>query len=45
MTVRERILAIRILEKQERLPEYAERLGIQVRISNKDTIIMEEKND
>jgi hypothetical protein len=32
MTTRERILAIKLLEKQERKPDYAESLGIQVRM-------------
>lgn len=30
MTPRERILLMRLLEKQERNPEYAKRIGIQV---------------
>ena len=30
MTARERILAIKLLEKQERNPEYVRRIGIQV---------------
>ena len=29
MTVRERILAIKLLEKQEKKPEYANRIGIR----------------
>lgn len=36
MTARERILAIKLLEKQERNPEYAKRIGIQVNIEKKD---------
>lgn len=36
MTVRERILAIKLLEKQERNPEYAKRIGIQVNMEKKD---------
>lgn len=44
MTARERILAIKLLEKQERNPEYAERIGIQVSIVKKDLKIMEVKN-
>ena len=32
MTARERILAIKLLEKQERNPEYAQRIGIQANI-------------
>lgn len=47
MTARERILAIRLLEKQERNPEYASRIGIQVdmvKMVKKDPKVMEEKN-
>lgn len=44
MTARERILAIKLLEKQERKPEYAELIGIQVRMVKKDPKIMEVKN-
>ena len=36
MTARERILAIMLLEKQERNPEYANRIGIRVSIVKKD---------
>ena len=36
MTVRERILALRLLEKQKHLPEYAKRIGMQVNIVMKD---------
>ena len=36
MTVRERILALKLLEKQERNPEYAKRIGIQVDMIMKD---------
>ena len=36
MTTRERILALRILEKQERDPEYAKRIGIQVDLKMKE---------
>ena len=44
MTARERILAIKLLEKQERKPEYAERIGIQVSMEKKDLNTMEDKN-
>ena len=44
MTVKERILALRLLEKQERHPEYAEGIGIGVRLIQKDPTEMEEKN-
>ena len=36
MTVRERILALKLREKQERNPEYAKRIGIQVDMIMKD---------
>ena len=36
MTARERILAIKLLEKQERNPEYAKRIDIQVNMEKKD---------
>ena len=36
MTVRERILTLRLLEKQKQQPEYAKRIGIQVNIMIKD---------
>ena len=44
MTARERILAIKLLEKQEQKPEYAERIGIQVSMVKKDSKLMEVKN-
>ena len=44
MTARERILAIKLLEKQKRNPEYARRIGIQVSIEKKDPKLMEVKN-
>ena len=44
MTPRERILALRLLEKQERKPEYTTGIGIQVRLVNKDSGKMEEKH-
>ena len=44
MTVRERILALRLLEKQKQQPEYAAGIGIQVNMVSKDSGKMEEKN-
>ena len=44
MTARERILAIRLLEKQEKNPEYASRIGIQVNMIKKDPKQKEDKN-
>ena len=44
MTARERILAIKLLEKQERNPEYARRIGIQVSMAKKDPKVKEDRN-
>lgn len=33
MTVKQRVLALRLLEKQKRNPKYAEKLGIDVTLS------------
>ena len=44
MTARERILALRLLEKQEQNPAYAERIGVQVKIFMKDPQIKEDKH-
>lgn len=44
MTVKERILALRLLERQERYLEYAKRIGIQVKIARKDPGNKEEKH-
>lgn len=44
MTARERILALRLLQKQEHSPEYAKRIGIQVSILEKGPKKMEDKN-
>lgn len=32
MTVREKILALRLLEKQNREPEFARRIGVEIKI-------------
>jgi len=44
MTARERILAIKLMEKQERKPEYTAQIGIQVSMVKRDPKIMEVKN-
>lgn len=36
MTAKERILALRLLERQARSPEYAKRIGIRVKLSRKE---------
>lgn len=35
MTTRERILAIRLLERQEKNPEFAKQIGVEVKIQKK----------
>lgn len=35
VSVKERILAIRLIEMQERNPEYAKRLGVEVKMEDK----------
>ena len=37
MTARERVLAIRLIEKQGKNPEYFEQLGIQISIEKVDS--------
>ena len=44
MTARERILALRLLEKQEQNPDYVRRIGIQVNVRMKDPNTLEDKN-
>ena len=44
MTARQRILEIRLLEKQTQNPEYAAGIGIQVRMVTKDSKETEEKH-
>lgn len=44
MTVRERILAIRLLEKQERSPEYTKQIGIQAQMIKPEHKKKEVKN-
>ena len=44
MTARERILALKLLEKQERNPEYAAEIGVQVTMVGKDSRKLEEKD-
>lgn len=35
MTYRERVLALKFLEKQKRNPEYAKKLGVEVKMKSK----------
>ena len=44
MTAKERILAIRLLEKQEKQPEYTKRIGIQVQMKKTDLQNKEKKD-
>lgn len=43
MTVRERILAIRLLEQQEKNPEYLKKLGVHIEINKVETICAERR--
>ena len=44
MTAKERILALKLLEKQTQHPEYAKRIGIEVKLVKPDPRKMEEKH-
>lgn len=44
MTVRERILGLRLLEGQRRNPEYAQKLGISVEMVSKENKVQQKKN-
>ena len=44
MTVRERSLAWKLLEKQEKYPDYTRHLGIEVRVVKNNEKEMEEKH-
>ena len=41
MSVKERILAIRLIEMQEKNPEYAKRLGVEIKMENKKDVQVE----
>ena len=43
MTAQERIRALRLLEKQQKHPAYAARIGIRVRMVKQDPKKLEEK--
>ena len=44
MTVRERILILKLMEKQKKQPDYAERIGIQTGIVSRKQVRKEENN-
>ena len=44
MTAKERILALKLLTLQEQNPEYTQRIGIQVVMTNKDPEDLEEND-
>ena len=44
MTVKERILALKLLEKQNQNPAYANKIGIKVCLTRKDPGKSEEKH-
>jgi len=43
VTVRERILAIKLLEQQEKHPEYLKRLGVRIEINKVETTCEERR--
>ena len=45
MTVRQRLLAIRLLQELEKHPDYANRIGVAVYMVKKDPEIKEEQHD
>lgn len=46
MSVKSRLLALKLLEKQERNPEYAKQIGIEVNVVNKnESISKKERTD
>ena len=47
MTVRERILAMKLLEQQKKNPEYLKKIGVQVRMNQVESTTIErgEKRD
>ena len=45
MTVRERVLAIKLLEQQKKKPEYLKKLGVQITMNKTDTIILERREN
>lgn len=42
MSVKERILAIKLIEMQEKNPEYTKRLGVDVKMENKSDAQVED---
>ena len=45
MTVRERLLALKLLEKQQKHPEHAKQMGVNVSVVPKTFIGKEDKHD
>lgn len=45
MTVRERLLALKLFEKQQKHPEHAKQMGVLVSMVGKDDESKEGKND
>lgn len=43
MTVRERVLAMRLLERQERDPKYLKKLGVHITINQVEPTDLEEE--
>ena len=45
MTVRERVLIIKLLEQQEKNPEYLKEIGVHVTMKKVESIIMERRRE
>lgn len=45
MTVQERILALRLIERQENVPDYMKRLGIFVQIEHRPVFCQNEEGE
>ena len=45
MTARERIILLRMLEKQEKNAKYMEKIGVQVRMSQRPAAVSERGKD
>lgn len=45
MTVQERILALRLIQRQESAPDYMKRLGVSVRIEHRPTLCQNEEGE
>lgn len=45
MTVQERILALRLIERQESYPDYMKQLGVSVQMEHRPTLCQNEEGE